>query len=427
MDGNWHIVKCIFLFFFFTLLLGNEVVAQLTIQSIHLEDLKKTKEEYINRFIDSEIGNAFNLETLKKDLQRLKNLNGIADATFTIDTTGTGVNIRFQLKEALTLFPIINFGGVKGNFWYQLGFNDDNWMGRGQKITAFYQNNDRRHNYNIYYKIPQFRRSRWGGSFSAFKWASVEPLFFEDATVFYDYDNFSLGLSSIFEIKRNSKVELGLTYFIEDYAKNDRHDGTFTPGPEELRQPKLLTKLIHYQNAISYHFFYLSGMDNVASLQTVHNFYDKSWFHIFLNDTRYFKRFGNLGNLAARLRLGIATNNNTPFAPFVLDSYINIRGSGNRIERGTAALILNLEYRQTVFESAKFAGQVVAFSDTGSWRNPGGSLEDLVNENSIQYFVGGGIRFIYKLAFNAIFRIDYGLDMKDFDRRGLVVGIGQYF
>ncbi len=75
---------------------------------------------------------------------------------------------------------------------------------------------------------------------------------------------------------------------------------------------------------------------------------------------------------AARLRFGIATNNDTPFAPFVLDSYINIRGSGNRIERGTAALILNLEFRQTFFETAKFGGQLVAFSDTVFWRNPEG-------------------------------------------------------
>jgi len=46
---------------------------------------------------------------------------------------------------------------------------------------------------------------------------------------------------------------------------------------------------------------------------------------------------------------------------------VNIRGLGNRIERSTAALILNLEYSQTVFESAQF----VAFSDTGTWRKAG--------------------------------------------------------
>ena len=129
----------------------------------------------------------------------------------------------------------------------------------------------------------------------------------------------------------------------------------------------------------------------------------------------------------ARFRFGISTNTNTPFAPFVLDSQVNIRGSGNRIDRGTAAFILNLEYRQTVFDLANFAGQIVAFSDAGTWRNPGGSFKDLLDRDNFRHFVGGGVRLIYKRAFNAIFRLDYGIDLFDFQQRGFVVGLGQYF
>lgn len=401
--------------------------AQLSIERIQIEGLKKTKESYLGRFIDSKLGTFADEELLAEDLQRLKNLSSVADGTVVLDTVESAVHVRFDLKEALTLFPILNFGGVRGNFWYQIGFNDDNWRGLGRKLTVSYQNNDRRDNFNLYYKIPSFRRSRWGGSLSIAKWASVEPLFFESQTVYYNYDNLSLGLSAIYQIQRNNTIEVGVTSFIENYRKDSRHEGFITPGPELLEQPKLLGKLIHYISALKYHLFYLSGFDNTASLQTVLNLPDRSWFHIFLNDTRYFKRLPFRGNLAARLRVGVATNNNSPFAPFVLDSYVNIRGSGNRIERGTGALILNLEYRQTVFESAQFGAQIVAFSDAGTWRNPGGELSDLIKKDNLQHFVGGGIRLIYNRAYNAIFRLDYGFDVQQPERRGVVIGIGQYF
>ncbi len=128
-----------------------------------------------------------------------------------------------------------------------------------------------------------------------------------------------------------------------------------------------------------------------------------------------------------RLRLGLATNNDTPFAPFVLDSYVNIRGSGNRIDRGTGSAILNVEYRQTFYDKDRYAGQLVAFSDLGTWRTPGAPFNDFTNPDNFRHFVGGGFRIIYKKAFNAMLRLDYGVDVYDFDQRGFVLGFGQYF
>lgn len=414
----WSIICCSFF---------PNLNAQLSINDIQFDGLKRTKINYLQHFIDSQLGDTLSLSTLKRDLQNLQNLNVIAEGNYHLDTIQQAVNIRFELEEALTVFPILNFGGVRGNFWYQLGFTDDNWRGRGQKLTIFYQNNDRRDNFNLFYKIPYLRDSKWGASLSFMRWASVEPLFFDTQQVFYDYDNLSLGLSGFYEFQRTSNLEFGLTYFVENYFKNERHLDENTPGPAALEQPKLLAKLIHRYQKIDYYFYTLSGFDNRASLQTVYNFQDGTWFHIFLNDTRYFKSIHGKGNLAARFRFGIATNNNSPFAPFVLDSYINIRGSGNRIERGTAALILNLEYRQQLFDINRFAGQFVAFVDTGTWRNPGGEFADLVRTANIQNFAGLGLRLIYKRAFNTILRIDYGIETQDFNRRGFVVGFGQYF
>ena len=91
-------------------------------------------------------------------------------------------------------------------------------------------------------------------------------------------------------------------------------------------------------------------------MQNVYNTVDENWFNTLQFQGRSFKRFGEKGNLAMRLRLAISTNNDTPFAPFVVDSHVNLRGVGNRIDRGTAQVVFNSEYRHTVHDSKRWAG-----------------------------------------------------------------------
>ncbi|GAB5550981.1 MAG: hypothetical protein Sapg2KO_05720 [Saprospiraceae bacterium] len=399
----------------------------LLVSEINFTGLNKTKTEYLFSFLQTKTNQFLNKSLLDRDRQVLLNLEGIADVKYQIDTLAKGLSLTFQIKEALTFFPIINFGGVQGNFWYQLGITDANWRGRGIKLTTFYQNIDGRHNFNFHYRNPYIRGSQWGASLNLQRFASTEPLFFSEGTVFYDYDNTSVGATIIRHLNPKHTIELGATYFVEDYRKNNRHEGTVTPGPQEQREPKTLGKFLHYYRNINYHYHQLSGYDNVLNLQTVYNLSDYSFFNILINDTRYFGRIGQNGNFASRLRIGLATNNNSPFAPFVLDSHINIRGSGNRIDRGTATFILNLEYRQTIFNRGNFVSQLVAFSDSGTWRKPGGDLNQLITGETLRHFVGGGLRLSYLKAYNATLRIDYGIDIQNTQERGFVLGVGQFF
>ena len=421
-------IRYVLLLFIFSIpIILHSQTQQLTIDKIEFEGLKKTKTDYLLRFLDTRIKEATTLERIEKDVQRLHNLPTISKADYQLNTENDESKLIITIEEAATLFPIINFGGIRGNFWYQLGFNNTHWMGRGFYLSGFYQNIDRRHNGNIYLRAPNFRGGKLGFSLSLLRYASTEPVFIGDQSVYYDYTNLSSTLTGIYQLNRTQSFELGGSYFSEDYKKDERHDEEITLGPEDFQQPKLLGKAIHKVDKINYHFFYLFGIENIANLQTVYNFDEKSFFHIFLNDSRYFKRIKRKGNLAARLRLGISTNSDSPFAPFVLDSHINIRGSGNRIDRGTAALIFNIEYRHTVYDKKRFATQLVGFSDIGNWRTPGGSFKQLTTTENYRHFFGGGFRIIYKKAFNAMLRVDYGVDLYNFNERGLVVGIGQYF
>jgi outer membrane protein assembly factor BamA len=397
------------------------------IDEIVFKGLKNSEVSYLNQFLQAKPHQIFNDSIAQSDVQRLKNIAAIGNARYQIDTTGDQTQLVYHIEEVKTLLPIVNFGGIKGNFWFQLGFSDINWRGKGQFLSAAYQNNDGRHSGNVYYKVPRIKTSNWGYSLSLSHWASREPLYFKTATVNYDYDNTSGAFSIIRHFGFHRNLEVGGTLFREKYKKSKIQFIENPPGPEEVIQMKSLSKLTYKEDFLNYHLFYLKGLAWRVTVQNVYNFSDKFWFNSFQFQGRHFTRIGKLGNLAIRLRLGIATNNESPFAPFVADSHVNIRGIGNRIDRGTAQIILNTEYRQSILQLSNWGAQIVVFSDIGSWRTPGGDLSELFDSNLFRQFVGGGFRLIYNKIYGAIFRIDYGIDVFNTNQRGLVIGLGQYF
>lgn len=415
----------LFFQFFIVFLYGQE--NNLKLGELKFQGLEKNKESYLRRFLSVNEGDVFDLNQVRESEQRLKNLFGISNIRLSLDTIESDINATLHIEEAFTVFPEVNFGRITDNYWYRLGAKDINWLGRGMHLSGYYQNIDSRHNFNLFLRAPYINGSKFGGSVSMTKYASIEPLYFHEGAVVYLYDNNSFALSGIYEIDYGHELEVGGSYFVESYQKAMDQSLENPPGPDDFKQPKLLLKARHVFNKVNYFYFYQWGFDNQTNLETVYNIDDQNYFFLFLNDTRFFKRVGGRGNLALRLRIGLSTNRNTPFAPFVVSSHVNIRGVGNRINRGTGSLVLNAEYRHTVFDKGNFAGQLVAFSDAGTWRRPGGGLDDFVDSDIFRHFVGGGVRIIYKKAFNAIIRADYGVDLYNSEMRGLVLGFGQYF
>lgn len=394
---------------------------------INFKGLKRTKEKNILPFIESKKAKIISDSLLTEDVQRLKNMASIGMASYSLDTINELIQITFNIEEVKTLLPILNFGGITDNVWFQAGFSDINWLGKGQQLSVLYQNSDQRHGGHLYYKNPRIKTSAWGYTSNLYRWASMEPLYFAEGTVNYDYDNNGIGATVIRNFGFQRLIELGGTYFIEKYTKSARQFISNTPGPDGLTQTKWLSKISYTENFLDYHSFYLQGLDWQVLFQNVYNTKDQSLFNTFQLNARYFHRVKQKGNLATRLRLGIASNNDTPFAPFVADSHMNIRGIGNRIDRGTAQFVLNIEYRQSILETTRWGVQVVAFADSGTWRNPGGALDDLIDRENFKQFVGGGIRIIYKKIYGSVLRIDYGIGIYDNSQKGFVIGLGQYF
>lgn len=418
MPYRWVII----LFLFTSLWLKGQ--DQLLISALQFHGLQRTDTSYALRYMESKHGQELDSTVLENDMQALRNLPSINDANFQIVLDKNQASVDIYCEEAVTILPIIDFAGSNENFWFMLGAKDVNFLGRGNELSGVYQYYDR-HSYFLGWRVPYFMKTRVGSSFFAKKWSTNEPLYFDTVAVNYYYDNLVGELSGIYEFDYRHYMELGITIFHETYQKIAGQEQT--PGPGEAFRNKFAFKYHYVQDNVDHFYFYEDGWGNHFHYQYVNTINESYQFHLFYNESFFCKRFGERSNFASRLRFGLSTNNDSPFAPFVADNYVNIRGVGDRIDRGTGTVYLNMEWRQAFVDREKLAFQGVVFSDLGSWRKPGGNFRDFTNPMIMELYAGIGGRFIYKKVFNAIFRIDYGINLQNLHEGGFVLGVGQYF
>ena len=398
--------------------------AQVFIADVEIAGVEKTRPQYLSQFIDLKPGDLLDSTRLETNRQRLVNLEILADTRYNVELQDDQATVTFTCTEVQTLLPLFNFGGVRDNFWFLIGATEVNLGGRGNKLLGYYQYYDRS-SIVASLTLDRLKQTNWGLQLNYVKWSTVEPLFFDGGTATYDYDNFTYGIGGLYHVDFRKTIEFNTSYFSEEYNRVD--ENVIEGAPQRAKTHKQLFKLIYRANDLNYHYWYVSGINNTTNMEAVLSYDGDPDFHIIFHDFQAYWRQGRLGNFANRLRVGASTNRRSPFAPFVLDSYVNIRGVGNRVDRGTAMIIMNNEYRHTLFEWSKIASQGVLFSDWGTWRGPGGELSDLADQNNFQWFAGGGIRLIHKEIYNAVLRIDYGINLLHRNSAGFVIGVGQYF
>ena len=298
-------------------------------------------------------------------------------------------------------------------------------MGQNVTLGAFYQY-DVFSSFGLNVRAPYLFSNSLGLAINYQDLTTQEPVFLDNGTADYKYNNESIEVLGLYEFNFKNRIEFGLNLFTEDYQYQS---GATDPSvPQALVVDKFLFKMLYNYDGIRYYYHYLDGFRSNLNLQYVTSTSDAlPDFWIGFNDFSFFKRVGERGNWASRLRLGLASNIDTPFAPFAVDNNLNIRGVGNTIDRGTGAIVLNTEFRYSLIEKDWFVLQGNVFLDGGSWRNSGGDFGDFADDQNLRIYPGVGVRFIHKRIFNAIFRIDYGHGVTKEAARGVVFGIGQYF
>jgi len=388
---------------------------------------KKLKTSFVKKLVLIKSGATLDSLVIEQDIKRLKRLPGVAHAYYQVFYSyDNKYSVFYNIEENFTIIPSANiYTSNDGEFAYRLGLYEFNLLGRNMTFGGFYQK-DIYSSYGINFRAPYLFNRQFGLALNYQDLTTQEPVFFNNTTADYKYNNKSFEVLGLFEVNFQNRFELGINYFTEDY---EYKSGATSPEvPQSLNVKKLLYKLIYEYDSLDYYYQYVSGFKSMLNFQYVTSRdVVLPEFLIGWNDFSYYKRLGEKGNWASRLRLGLATNNDTPFAPFSVDNNLNIRGVGNVIDRGTGAIVLNTEYRHTLYEKGWFAMQGNVFIDAGSWRNPGGDFSDFTNSQNIRVYPGVGLRFIHKSIFNAIFRIDYGYGITNDAASGFVFGIGQYF
>ncbi len=410
----------------FTLAAQDQIVSEITI-----EGNKRTRTAFLKRLAFVKEQSALDSTRLASDVRRFRLLPSVASASYEVIPLDSGrYRVAYTVVENFAIIPGLNVSqDVNEDLAYRTSLFDFNFLGQNQIVGGFYSRNvfD---SYGFFWEAPNLITRKWGLGINYQNNVLQEPIFFEDQRdVNYKFDSRAFEFRIFYEHNFNNRFMLGMNWARETY---DFLEGDLPSDiPESLELDRLSVVGSYEYNNITNEYQYVDGFRSIFTYSfTLDAEGDQDLlknFFIGRNDFEYFRRIGSRGNWANRLRLGYATNDTSPFAPFALDNQLNIRGVGNVVDRGTASVVLNTEYRYTFFEKGWFAMQGNAFLDAGTWQDPGGELSDLVAFNNTALFTGLGVRFIHRRIFNAVFRIDYGISLTDKVNSGIVFGIGQYF
>ncbi|XOV67484.1 MAG: hypothetical protein ACFHU9_17860 [Fluviicola sp.] len=411
------------------LFLGLQSFAQVQVDSIAIENLRRTKSDYVKQWLRVEPGSSVDSSAILKDVQELKDLNLFFDVTWRLDTVQEKSVLHYTIEEARYVYPSFGNIGSSQNINFTVGVTDINFLGRGQHFGAEYRFYDR-HSGKIFHSAPVHRNRKTGHSIVLGTYASVEPLYFDEGSRDFNFDNYHVSAEGRYWLQRYWNVSLGGMYMYERYQNISDSVGFFDmliENGQRFAFHKYQVRAGTQWRRINYHNERREGIMNRVHAEYIETFGFQQPFVKVFNDFRWFKLIGNRGNISFRNRLGIATNNEGPFAPFLIDNYENIRGSGNRVARGTAEILFNLEYHHSVWDTKWFTLQSTVFSDIGTLRSAGLNFRDFVNETQIYRYAGLGLRVHSKWLYRTIIRFDYAFDLIDLRNGAFVVGFGQYF
>jgi outer membrane protein insertion porin family len=417
--------------FLFLLFLPAISMAQ-RVNSISFTGLTITKEDYLRAIIISKAGGNFSQEQFEDDIFLLRNLNLFFEVEGEVATTDSvGFDLTFRIREARYLYPIISASGFKDQLKLQLGANHINFLGRAQSFGVLYQYYDR-HSISVFHTAKRHSNKKTGHELALSKYSTVEPLYFPspvgDTVSSFNFDNYSVSAGGHYWLGRYVNAGIGAAYMYEDYFQLDDAFDLYN-GTKRFNFHKHQLRAHVESNKVEHLFERLDGWKARLYGEWINTYTSggaPSFLKLTLIGTHYWL-IGERGNLASSVRFGTSTNTESPFAPFVLDGFLNVRGIGNRVERGTAELIVNLEYRYSFWIHKIVTMQGAVFSDYGALRTAGQSFGTFFDGIHPNVFLGGGLRLNLNVLYKTCVRLDYSVNPFDLSQRGFTVGFGHFF
>lgn len=405
------------------LLIPPAVTGQTTVDAVVVEGLEKHRRTFIEQFISVSPGDKVDSVLSLADCHLLRQLPSVfhADVKWE-DRQGQWTQVYF-IEESHTLIPYLygGQGGAMTSLTLQAGVSEFNFLGRGIWLMADYQYKEL-HSASVAFRLPFVAGRPWnvGGAFK--HWNTIEPLYFGDENVRYHYQNRYGQLSVSRLITLRDEVGVSAAIFDETYTRRTMAEEEVAPSMQFFK--KQLLQVFARMDHRRLHFFYESGTLTEIRLTKVFNqTIPDERFEQMDVIFRHYRRGRHRWNGALRLHGGISTHREGPFSPYVFDSQQNLRGSGDRVARGTATFIANSEWRFTIADRVKWAIQAVGFVDAG-WLREGDDDQMAMKPRA---YGGAGARFHVKRFYNAVLRVDYGQGLIGDEQGGFVFGLGQFF
>ena len=411
------------------LLVPQFIIGQtLHVERIHVKGLKKTKEAYLKKLLTQKSKAIFQEENIANDLVLLQREPAVSHARVEIDTLSTGhLELTYHIEENKTFIPAIDLWQTVNNaFAYHLGVTEYNVLGKGYTLGGFYRQNNYP-GFGVIIENNNFLNAANELKFIGQQLETLEPLTVFDLPQQYRYQIKSVELSFGRDLSIQQKITLGGGWLKERYKNVSESKSEI--APERFTTRKGIVKLGYIFDYRIPYYYVLEGWRNQTYFTHVwgKSFTPNNTFYTLENETTYFKRIKDSGNLALRLLAGVGRNVDSPFPPFAIDNNQNIRGVGNLVQRGNTFWAINSEYRYRLLDQNWFACQANVFFDFAGIQPVGDNRTALFSANNNYQYAGIGLRFVHKYIYRAVLRIDYGISLKDKKQSGIVFGIGQFF
>ena len=318
------------------LLIPQLIIGQgLTVERIHLQGLKKSKEAYLKKLLAQKSKAIFLEENIANDLVLLQREPAVSHARIEIDTLSTGhLELTYHIEENKTFIPAIDLWQTVNNaFAYHVGVTEYNVLGKGYTLGGFYRQNNYP-GFGVIIENNNFLNAANELKFIGQQLETLEPLTVFDLPQQYRYQFKSVELSFGKDLSTQQKITLGGGWLKERYKNVSALKSEI--APERFTTRKGIVKLGYIFDYRIPYYYVLEGWRNQTYFTHVwgKSFTPNNTFYTLENETTYFKRVKDTGNFALRLLAGIGRNVDSPLPPFAIDNNQNIRGVGNLVQRG---------------------------------------------------------------------------------------------
>ncbi|MGB9857567.1 MAG: POTRA domain-containing protein [Dictyoglomaceae bacterium] len=365
---------------------------------------KPTEENVVRREVSLRVGDAFNWEKVKQDLQRIYNTGVFEDVSIKLEpgSDENKIKVVYIAKEKLT--GSINFGGGYGSstgFYGYIEYREDNFLGKAQKLSFNFQlTGFGKANYQIRFNDPWFLGSRNNFELNLYDKKSIIKTIINNESKEIDEEraggsfSFSYPLGNFWNLGLGFKYEKvwqnisGTTYTENDIASvnlsiiRDTRDFFLNPT-QGTRQ------------VLRIEFAGGGSSSNFAKYQG-----DFQW-HIPLTQINAItiSQMKERQVLSLRASIGFSDGNLPSSELFTIGGANSIRGYVDNEFRGDSYVLFNLQYR-VPFGSGLYG---VLFIDSGN----AFSLKNITSLKGLKFYTGIGVGIRYETIIIPI-RLDFG-------------------